>query len=82
LPVAIPIPRGPTVLTLCTSLGMCARHMRNDGAAGRALGTLPHGLADDLVRDRYRELGGLCIPTCERPRCGELTGSSPGWRRP
>ena len=27
-----------------------------------ALETLLEGLADGLVRDRYRELGGLCIP--------------------
>jgi fermentation-respiration switch protein FrsA (DUF1100 family) len=31
-------------------------------AAARALDTLLDGLTDDSVRDRYRELGGLCIP--------------------
>jgi len=147
VPSAVPMPRGPTVLTLysaadlltgsgcpvcryaseagdrylgwfaleahadavtitrlCSSLGMCARHTRGlmsqpgaairltavyryvmeaarDRLAGRmerpggcpacehdadvvdrALDTLLEGLADDAVRERYRELGGLCIP--------------------
>ena len=147
VPSAVPMPRGPTVLTLysaadlltgpgcpvcryaaeagdrylawfaleahadavtitrlCSSLGMCPRHTRglmsqpgapsrltavyryvlqtardrlsghaarlaicpacehDDGAAGRALDTLLEGLTDNQVRDRYRELGGLCIP--------------------
>jgi hypothetical protein len=42
--------------------GGCPACEHDDGAAGRALDTLLDGLADDLVRDRYRELGGLCIP--------------------
>ena len=40
----------------------CAACEHDDGAVGRALDTLLDGPADDLVRDRYRELGGLCIP--------------------
>ena len=42
--------------------GSCPACEHDDGAAGRALDTLLEGLADDLVRDRCRELGGLCIP--------------------
>ncbi len=42
--------------------GGCPACEHDDGAAGRALDTLLDGLADDLVRDHYRELGGLCIP--------------------
>ena len=40
----------------------CPACDHDDGAAGRALDTLLDGLADGRVRDRYRELGGLCIP--------------------
>jgi hypothetical protein len=40
----------------------CPACEHDDGAAGRALETLLEGLADGPVRDRYRELGGLCIP--------------------
>jgi len=43
-------------------LGACPGCGHDDGAAGRALDTLLEGLADDPVRDRYRELGGLCVP--------------------
>ena len=42
--------------------GRCPACEHDDGAAGRALDTLLDGLADDQVRDRCRELGGLCIP--------------------
>lgn len=42
--------------------GGCPACEHDDGTAGRALETLLEGLADGLVRDRYRELGGLCIP--------------------
>jgi len=42
--------------------GSCPACEHDDGAAGRALDTLLDGVADDLVRDRCRELGGLCIP--------------------
>jgi hypothetical protein len=34
----------------------------HDDAAGRALDTLLDGLPDGQLRDRYRKLGGLCIP--------------------
>ena len=93
-----------TITRLCSSLGMCARHVRalmsqpgaasrltavyryvveaardrlsgreasiavcpacerDDGAVSRALDTLLEGVAGDRVRERYRELGGLCIP--------------------
>ena len=40
----------------------CPACEHDDGAAGRALETLIDGLADDAVRERYRELGGLCLP--------------------
>ena len=43
-------------------LGSCPGCEHDDGAAGRALDTLLDGLADGSVRERYRELGGLCIP--------------------
>lgn len=43
-------------------LADCPACEHDDGAAGRALEALLDGLADGRVRDRYRELGGLCIP--------------------
>ncbi len=43
-------------------LGICPVCEHDDGAVGRALDTLLEGLADDSVRERYRELGSLCIP--------------------
>jgi hypothetical protein len=43
-------------------LAGCPACEHDDGTVGRALDTLLEGLADGLVRDRYRELGGLCIP--------------------
>jgi hypothetical protein len=43
-------------------LGSCPACRHDDGAAGRALETLVEGLADDAIRERYRELGGLCLP--------------------
>ena len=43
-------------------LAHCPACDHDDGAAGRALETLLEGLADGPVRERYRELGGLCIP--------------------
>jgi hypothetical protein len=43
-------------------LAGCPACEHDDGTVGRALETLLEGLADGLVRDRYRELGGLCIP--------------------
>jgi hypothetical protein len=42
--------------------GICPGCRHDDGAANRALETLIEGLADDSVRERYRELGGLCLP--------------------
>ena len=43
-------------------LDSCPACEHDDSAADRALETLLDGLADDRVRDRYRELGGSCIP--------------------
>jgi hypothetical protein len=43
-------------------LGGCPACEHDDGTVGRALETLLEGLADGPVRDRYRELGSLCIP--------------------
>jgi hypothetical protein len=43
------------------SIAACPACERDDGAVSRALETLLEGLADDRVRDRYLELGGLCI---------------------
>lgn len=43
-------------------LAGCPACEHDDGTAGRALETLLEGLSDRAVRDRYRELGGLCIP--------------------
>jgi len=34
----------------------------DSAAAGRALETLLEGLRESVVRDRYRDLGGLCLP--------------------
>jgi hypothetical protein len=60
----------------------CPGCEHDDSAADRALDTLLEGLADSTVRDRYRELGGLCIPhlraasaSASRGRHREL----PGW---
>ena len=43
-------------------MSRCPACERDDGAAGRALDTLLDGLDSTPVRERYRELGGLCIP--------------------
>ena len=43
-------------------LAICPGCGHDDGAADRALDTLLEGLAADSVRDRCRELGGLCVP--------------------
>jgi hypothetical protein len=45
-----------------TFIAACPACEHDDGAVGRALDTLLEGLADDPVRERYRQLGGLCIP--------------------
>ena len=42
--------------------GGCPACEHDGGAVGRALDTLLEGLAGTSVRERYRELGGLCIP--------------------
>ena len=44
------------------SIGTCPACEHDHGAAGRALDTLLDGLTDGSVRERCRELGGLCIP--------------------
>jgi hypothetical protein len=44
------------------SIRDCPACEHDRSAAARALDTLLEGLTDDSVRDRYRELGGLCIP--------------------
>lgn len=43
------------------SIGTCPACEHDHGAAGRALDTLLDGLTDNSVRERCRELGGLCI---------------------
>ena len=43
-------------------LGSCPACEHDGGAFGRALDTLLEGLRGNSVRERYRELGGLCIP--------------------
>jgi hypothetical protein len=45
-----------------TRLGACPGCEHDDGAARRALDTLLEGLAAGSAQDRYRELGGLCVP--------------------
>jgi hypothetical protein len=40
----------------------CPACEHDEGAAGRALDTLLEDLDDERVRDRYRELGGFCLP--------------------
>jgi hypothetical protein len=43
-------------------LDRCPACRHDATATDRALDTLIEGLAEDSVRERYRELGGLCIP--------------------
>ncbi len=43
-------------------LDRCPACRHEAAAEDRALDTLIEGLAEDSVRERYRELGGLCIP--------------------
>jgi hypothetical protein len=43
-------------------LGRCPACDHDHEAAGRAADTLIEGLADSLIRQRYLELGGLCLP--------------------
>ncbi|MGH3401606.1 MAG: hypothetical protein ACRDRJ_03670 [Streptosporangiaceae bacterium] len=40
----------------------CMACEHDEAAAGRALETLLDDLADEAVRSRYRDLGGLCLP--------------------
>jgi hypothetical protein len=49
-----------------TRLGACPGCGHDDDSTDRALDTLLEGLADYPVRDRYRELGGLCIAHLRR----------------
>lgn len=43
-------------------LAACPACEHDGAAASRAVDTLLEGLADGSVRERYRELGGLCVP--------------------
>lgn len=43
-------------------LELCPMCDHSEAAAGRALDILLDGLTEGLVRDRYLELGGLCVP--------------------
>ena len=43
-------------------LAACPACEHDEAAAGRALDTLLEDLADPSVLDRFRELGGLCLP--------------------
>lgn len=43
-------------------LDRCPACNHDDEAAGRAVDTLIEGLADNQIRDRYHELGSLCVP--------------------
>jgi hypothetical protein len=43
-------------------LSRCPACDHDHEAAGRAVDTLIEGLADNLIRERYLELGGLCVP--------------------
>jgi hypothetical protein len=43
-------------------LARCPACEHDDGAVGRALDTVLEDLTDNSVRDRCRDLGGLCIP--------------------
>ena len=45
-----------------TRLAMCPACDHDQAATGRALDTLLEGLTDSSVRERYRELGGVCVP--------------------
>ncbi len=44
------------------SIDACPACEHDHGAAGRAVDTLLDDLTEESVRERYRELGGLCIP--------------------
>lgn len=59
-------------------LAGCPACEHDDAAAGRALDTLLDELPDGSVRQRYRELGGLCIPHL-RTAAGRVRHRLPGW---
>jgi hypothetical protein len=61
-----------------TRLGECPGCEHDDGAAGRALDTLLEGLADAAVQERYRQLGGLCLPHL-RPALAHRGRGRTGW---
>lgn len=44
------------------ALAPCPACEHDDAAAGRALDTLLEGLEEPGIRERYLELGGLCVP--------------------
>jgi hypothetical protein len=59
----------------------CPACEHDDGAAGRALDTPSTAWPMTWSVTATAISAGCASPTCERPRCGELTGPSPGWRR-
>lgn len=59
-------------------LAGCPACEHDDAAAARALGTLLDELPDPAVQQRYRELGGLCIPHL-RTATGRARRRLPGW---
>ncbi len=59
-------------------LAECPACEHDDAAAARALDTLLDELPDPAVQQRYRELGGLCIPHL-RTAIGRARRRLPGW---
>jgi hypothetical protein len=59
-------------------LAGCPGCEHDDAAAARALDTLLDELPDPAVQQRYRELGGLCIPHL-RSATGRTRRRLPGW---
>jgi hypothetical protein len=59
-------------------LAGCPACEHDDAAVARALDTLLDELPDPAVRQRYRELGGLCIPHL-RTATGESRRRLPAW---
>ena len=58
--------------------GDCPACEHDDAAANRALDTLLDGLADGQARERYRRLGGLCIPHL-RPTSRRIAPQVTAW---
>jgi hypothetical protein len=58
--------------------GDCPACEHDDAAANRALDTLLDGLAGGQVRERYRRLGGLCIPHL-RPTSRRIVPHATKW---